>query len=162
MKKTNDPQTVPDPGATLPVSAAEAARMLSAQLGGSETTWVQRLINWRRPERKSPIPWQEGPMVRPFYIRGDVQAYIDATLAKRTATTPPEPGPLTATATAVPDFEGGHAYVKILWHAGTAQGAFSLPAKTAAQLAKKLIHALAQVKNEAEARIAARAEGSAA
>lgn len=116
-----------------------AAQTLSIALGESELVWTIRLTNWRRPTRQSPIHWWANDAGRPVYAVDAVQAYIDGRLAHRLTVTPPDSGPGKARATATADIENNHAFVRVFWNAGTAQGAFSLSPKAAADLAEKLL-----------------------
>ena len=135
------------PTAAPPEPAAApslAAGMLSAGLGESEGVWTMRLANWRRPGRTSPLPWHETPAGKPGYDFADVQAYIDRIQAERAATTPPRADRDTLKVTAVPDVEADAPFVRVMWNAGTAQGAFNVSPAAAKQLAAKLIQAVAR------------------
>ena len=126
------------------LSPSLAARMVAASLGEPEGTWALRLTNWRRPERRSLINWHETDAGRPVYNFDDVQAYIDQTLAQRSAVTQPDSGAGKAKATATADVEDGTPFVRVFWNAGTAQGGFSLSTQAAMALVQKLNQAAAQ------------------
>lgn len=126
-----------DPG----ISPNLAAQMCANALGESETVWALRLTNWRRPERRSPIKWRDNEVGRPVYDFDEVQAFIDTSLTQRMTATPPGAELGQAKASASADVEGNVPFVRVLWNAGTAQGAFSLSPKAARDLAAKLIQA---------------------
>ena len=129
---------------TTLLSPGLAARMIAASLGEPEGTWGLRLTNWRRPERQSLINWHENDAGRPVYSFDDVQAYIDQTLAQRSAVIQPDAGTGKAKATATADVENGTPFVRVFWNAGTAQGGFGLSTQAAKSLAQKLNQAATQ------------------
>jgi hypothetical protein len=126
---------------TLPLAPVLAARMLSNALEGSEAEWAMKLANGRRSTRQSPIPWSETEAGNPVYEFSDVQAFIDRTLAQRAAVASAFPGSLKTKASAMADVEGERPFVRVMWHAGTAQGTFSLSIPVAKALAAKLLEA---------------------
>ncbi len=123
---------------TVGLAPGLAAQMIADSLGEPEGTWALRLTNWRRPERRSLINWHETDAGRPVYNFDDVQAYIDQTLAQRSAVTQPGNGAGKAKATATADVEDGTPFVRVFWNAGTAQGGFSLSTQAAMALVQKL------------------------
>lgn len=141
MKKNNTTVPLPDSFAAAPNLVAT---MLAAKLGESEVTWTIRLANWRRPGRASSIPWHETEAGKPVYDFADVQAYIDHTLTTRAATTPPAPGENLTKVAAVADVANQTPFVRVLWNAGTAQGALNISPTVARELATKLLRAAGQ------------------
>jgi len=125
----------------FPISPVDAARMCSAALGEPESTWSMRLANGRRPERESPIPWERNEHDQAVYQFEHVQGFIDRELSKRAASIRAEPGKPAAKATAVADTDAGVPFVRLLWNAGVAQGAFGLTPEAARSLAEKLLAA---------------------
>lgn len=134
---TQNTEDKTDPG----ISPNLAAQMCANALGESETVWALRLTNWRRPERRSPIKWRNNEVGRPVYDFDEVQAFIDTSLTQRMTATPAGAELGQAKASASADVEGNVPFVRVLWNAATAQGAFSLSPKAARDLAAKLIQA---------------------
>jgi hypothetical protein len=135
MTKRRDPTSVP-------LAPVLVARMLSSALGEPEASWSMRLANGRRPERHSPIPWQETEAGHPIYLSGDVEAFIGQTLTQRASSTAPTAeGEIMTKATAVADAESERPFVRVFWNTGTAQGAFGLSIRSAKSLSQKLAEA---------------------
>lgn len=122
-----------------------AGKMLSTALGESEVVWAMRLTNWRRPERRGPIEWQETSAGRPVYEANEIQDFIERSLLRREATSPPSPDRGKSKATATADIESNKPFVRVFWNAGTAQGSFSLSVEAARAFARKLESAAANV-----------------
>jgi hypothetical protein len=120
------------------ISSAFAARLLSGRLGDAEFIWMRRLANWRKPDRKQPIPWIERSAGHPRYQFADVIAFAEAELAKRPPTIAAATESDRAKSAAVPDVEDGRSFVRVLWNAGTAQGAYSLTIEAAETFAKSV------------------------
>jgi hypothetical protein len=149
----NNKNNIPTPSASLPLSTNLTARMITAELGEREAVWLRRLHNWRRPERSSPIPWQETEAGRPVYYFDDVRNFIDEQLKTRAATAPAGPGAAATKVTAAPDADGSSVFVRVLWNAGSAQGAFSVTAEAARALAGRLLHAASRADKAAQERM---------
>ncbi|MBC7619435.1 MAG: hypothetical protein H7293_10705 [Candidatus Saccharibacteria bacterium] len=143
----------PNNATALKLSTNLTARMITAELGDSEAVWLRRLHNWRRPERTSPLPWQETEAARPVYLFDDVRTFIDTELKTRTASTQAGADADKTKATASPDADSSSAFVRVLWNAGNAQGAFSISPMTARALAAKLVQAATQADQIAEERL---------
>lgn len=128
------------------IASSLAARWLSAQLGGSELTWLQRLANWRKPGRKHPIPWIERETGHPQYQPTDITAFIEQELAKRPPTVAAVTPEDRAKSVAMADVEDDVAFVRVFWNARTAQGAFGLTVDAAEALAKGLTAAVSKAR----------------
>lgn len=146
-------KNIPSAAASTPLSTNLTARMITAELGESEAVWLRRLHNWRRPTRSSPIPWQETDAGRPVYLFDDVRSFIDEQLKTRAATAPAGTGAAATKATAAPDADGSGVFVRVLWNAGSAQGAFSVTADAARALAGRLLQAASRADKAAQDRM---------
>ena len=123
------------------MSSGLAARMLTAELGESDAIWLRRLHNWRRPQRRSAIPWHQTTDGGPAYYFDDVRAFIDMQLLTRA---PLEQGGSTAIhtkASATPDVDANRAFVRVFWNAHAAQGCFNITPSVARTLAEALVKA---------------------
>lgn len=143
----------PFPGDSAPLSTSLTARMITVELGESEAVWLRRLHNWRRPDRTSPLPWQETEAGRPVYSFDAVRAFIDTQLKARAATAAPGTGPNATKASATVDTDGAASFVRVLWNAGNAQGAFSITSDMARALAARLLQSAAQADKTANSQV---------
>lgn len=139
---------------TFDCAPSLAAMQLASQLGGTRELWLYRLANWRRTDRKSPIPFGKTEAGNPTYSLGGLNDFIakqlekQAFVAEANASLPS----VRAAAIAKLDTPGERPHVRVSFNInGVSQSVFAITATGARQLADMLTKAAATVEHVAPA-----------